>query len=333
MVEPFLAGHAAGVTPNPCVGCNGHVRLDAMLAFADSLGAADLATGHYARATADGLLRAAADPAKDQTYMLSAVSPATLARLRFPLGELTKPEVRALAAEAELPVASKAESQDLCFLAGTGKAAFLARHAGLDDRPGEIVDPRRPRARTPPRRAPLHGRPAQGPRGRRGRAAVRAADRHRAPTASWRARARSSPPGGSRCAACGCTAPPRRSTRSGSATTRRRCARAPDDGRRGGAPRWRWSRRSTAPPPARPRACCAATSSWGGGRSSLARRDEVPRPHRGGVAHLAAPDHRLQLGDREALSSADRARCPRARPRPGSSPVASQMSTGWFVIP
>jgi tRNA-uridine 2-sulfurtransferase len=140
VVQPFLDGYAGGVTPNPCVGCNGHVRLDAMLAFADSLGAADLATGHYARVTADGLLRAAADGAKDQTYMLSAVSAGTLRRLRFPLGELTKPEVRALASEAELPVASKAESQDLCFLAGTGKAAFLARHAGLDDRPGEIVD-------------------------------------------------------------------------------------------------------------------------------------------------------------------------------------------------
>jgi tRNA-specific 2-thiouridylase len=140
VVEPFLAGHAAGVTPNPCVGCNGHVRLDAMLELAGRLGAADLATGHYARTTEDGLLRAAADPAKDQTYMLSAVSRETVARLRFPLGELTKPEVRALAAEAELPVASKAESQDLCFLAGTGKAAFLARHAGLADRPGEVVD-------------------------------------------------------------------------------------------------------------------------------------------------------------------------------------------------
>jgi tRNA-specific 2-thiouridylase len=72
--------------------------------------------------------------------MLAAVSPATLARLRFPLGDLTKPQVRALAAEAELPVASKPESQDLCFLAGTGKAAFLARHGALPDRPGEIVD-------------------------------------------------------------------------------------------------------------------------------------------------------------------------------------------------
>ena len=140
VVDPFLAGHAAGETPNPCVRCNGHVRLDAMVALAERLGAADLATGHYARRGEDGLLRAAADTAKDQTYMLAATAPATLARLRFPLGELTKPEVRALAAEAELPVAGRRESQDLCFLAGTGKAAFLARHGGLDDRPGDVVD-------------------------------------------------------------------------------------------------------------------------------------------------------------------------------------------------
>src|SRR4051812_21229593 len=121
VVEPFLADHAAGLTPNPCVRCNGHVRLDAMLAFAERLGAADLATGHYARRTADGLLRAAADPAKDQAYMLSALAPKSLARLRFPLAELTKPEVRALAAEAELPVAGKAASMDLGFLARTRK--------------------------------------------------------------------------------------------------------------------------------------------------------------------------------------------------------------------
>jgi tRNA-specific 2-thiouridylase len=140
VVDPFLAGYGAGETPNPCVNCNGHVRLDAMLDLAHRLGAADLATGHYARVTGDGLLRVAADPAKDQTYMLAALAPASVARMRFPLAELTKPEVRALAAEAELPVASRAESQDLCFLAGTGKAAFLQRHAGLADAPGEIVD-------------------------------------------------------------------------------------------------------------------------------------------------------------------------------------------------
>jgi tRNA-uridine 2-sulfurtransferase len=140
VVAPFLADHAAGLTPNPCVRCNGNVRLDAMLAFADRLGAADLATGHYARVTADGLLRTAADPAKDQSYMLAALSPASLARMRFPLGGLRKPEVRELARAAGLPVADRRESQDLCFLAGTGKSAFLSRHGGVRERPGRIVD-------------------------------------------------------------------------------------------------------------------------------------------------------------------------------------------------
>ncbi|MGO9956084.1 MAG: tRNA 2-thiouridine(34) synthase MnmA [Solirubrobacteraceae bacterium] len=145
VVEPFIAGYAAGETPNPCVGCNGHVRLDAMLELADRLGCARLATGHYARIAETGdhrgpLLRAAADPAKDQTYMLAALSPASLARMRFPLGELRKPRVRAIAAEAGLPVAATPDSQDLCFLAGTDRARFLARHGGVGDRPGEIVD-------------------------------------------------------------------------------------------------------------------------------------------------------------------------------------------------
>jgi tRNA-uridine 2-sulfurtransferase len=140
VVEPWLADHAAGLTPNPCVRCNGAVRLDAMLAFADRIGAATLTTGHYARRTPEGLLRLAADPAKDQAYMLAALSRATLARLRFPLGDLDKAQVRAIAAEHELPVASKPDSQDLCFLAGTGRAAFLARHGGLGERPGDIVD-------------------------------------------------------------------------------------------------------------------------------------------------------------------------------------------------
>jgi tRNA-specific 2-thiouridylase len=145
VVEPFIAGYAAGETPNPCVGCNGHVRLDAMLEFADRLGCASLATGHYARVTeaehpGGPLLRAAADPSKDQTYMLAALEPASLARMRFPLGELTKARVREIAAAAGLPVADKADSQDLCFLAGTDRARFLARHGGIGDQPGEIVD-------------------------------------------------------------------------------------------------------------------------------------------------------------------------------------------------
>ncbi|MBX5441956.1 MAG: iron-sulfur cluster assembly scaffold protein, partial [Solirubrobacteraceae bacterium] len=140
VVEPWLADHAAGLTPNPCVRCNGSVRLDAMLDVAARVGAPALATGHYARVGDDGLLRIAADAAKDQSYMLAAVPPAVLARLRFPLGELTKAEVRALAEEAGLPVARKPDSQDLCFLAGTGRAEFLARHGGQRAQPGDLVD-------------------------------------------------------------------------------------------------------------------------------------------------------------------------------------------------
>jgi tRNA-uridine 2-sulfurtransferase len=145
VVEPFIASFAAGETPNPCVGCNGHVRLDAMLDVATRLGAGHLATGHYARVAESGdpagpLLRVAADAAKDQTYMLAALSPESLSRLRFPLGGLTKPAVREIAAAAGLPVASKADSQDLCFLAGTNRARFLARHGGLGDAAGQVVD-------------------------------------------------------------------------------------------------------------------------------------------------------------------------------------------------
>jgi tRNA-specific 2-thiouridylase len=112
-----------------------------MLAFADRLGAATLTTGHYARRTPDGLLRQAADPAKDQSYMLAALSRRTLDRLRFPLGDMeSKAQVREIAARAGLPVASKADSQDLCFLAGTGRARFLAKHGAMRERPGDIVD-------------------------------------------------------------------------------------------------------------------------------------------------------------------------------------------------
>jgi tRNA-specific 2-thiouridylase len=139
VVEPFMAAYAAGDTPNPCIGCNGNVRLDAMLELADRLGAATLATGHYARVE-DGLLRLAADPAKDQTYMLAALSPESLQRMRFPLGEYEKPQVRELAAQAGLPVATKVDSQDLCFLAGTSRARFLERHAATTPRSGDVVD-------------------------------------------------------------------------------------------------------------------------------------------------------------------------------------------------
>jgi tRNA-specific 2-thiouridylase len=143
VVDDFIAEHAAGRTPNPCVRCNGLVRFDAMLALAESLGAARLATGHYARIAWDEhgpLIRAAVDANKDQAYMLARLRPEALRRIWFPLGELTKPEVRATARAADLPVAEKPESQDLCFLAGTRGPDFLARHGAVGDEPGDIVD-------------------------------------------------------------------------------------------------------------------------------------------------------------------------------------------------
>src|SRR3954447_20552052 len=143
VVAGFLDGYAAGATPNPCIVCNGEVRIAAMIDLAERLGATHLVTGHYARIVEDGsgpLLAAAADDAKDQSYMLAALPPRLLDRVRFPLTELTKPEVRAIAARHRLEVAKKPESQDLCFLAGQGKARFLERHGGLRERPGTVLD-------------------------------------------------------------------------------------------------------------------------------------------------------------------------------------------------
>lgn len=145
VVEPWLADHAAGLTPYPCVRCNGSVRLDGMLELASRLGAKRLVTGHYARVdTSDGdglpLLRRAIDQRKDQSYALAALSRDSLARMRFPLGELRKEQVREIAQQAQLPVARRPDSQDLCFLAGTNQRDFLARHGGLGEREGEIRD-------------------------------------------------------------------------------------------------------------------------------------------------------------------------------------------------
>jgi tRNA-specific 2-thiouridylase len=145
VVDDFLAGYAGGATPNPCVRCNGLVRFDRMVELADRLGAAQLTTGHYARIEQDDagpVIRAAVDPLKDQSYALARVTTDTLRRIGFPLGGYAKPEVRDLARRAGLPVADKAESQDLCFLAGTGQQAFVERHgsAAMQGEPGDIVD-------------------------------------------------------------------------------------------------------------------------------------------------------------------------------------------------
>jgi tRNA-specific 2-thiouridylase len=143
VVSKFVSGYVAGTTPNPCILCNGEVRIAAMIDLAERLGASHLATGHYARIVEDGagpLLAAASDRSKDQSYMLAALPPALLRRLRFPLTELSKPEVREIAARHGLSVARKPESQDLCFLAGQGKRKFLRRHGGLHDRDGAVLD-------------------------------------------------------------------------------------------------------------------------------------------------------------------------------------------------
>jgi tRNA-specific 2-thiouridylase len=143
VVAEFVEGYAAGSTPNPCIACNGEVRIAAMVDLAGRLGATHLVTGHYARIVDDGsgpLLAAASDENKDQSYMLAALPPGLLARLRFPLVELTKPEVREIAARHDLSVARKPESQDLCFLSGQGKADFLLRHGGLRERDGDLID-------------------------------------------------------------------------------------------------------------------------------------------------------------------------------------------------
>jgi tRNA-uridine 2-sulfurtransferase len=140
VVDHWLLEQAAGETPNPCVRCNGNVRLDAMLELGERLGARTLATGHYARIQEEALLRVAADEGRDQSYVLAGLAPTSLARLRFPLGELRKPEVRTIAREAGLAVAARRDSQDLCFLAGTRQDSFLERHGGLHARGGAVID-------------------------------------------------------------------------------------------------------------------------------------------------------------------------------------------------
>jgi tRNA-specific 2-thiouridylase len=143
VVGRWVEGYAAGQTPNPCILCNGEVRLAAMLDLAARLGATRLLTGHYARIVEDAegpLLAAGADQAKDQSYMLAALPPDLIGRLGFPLTEMTKDEVRAVAARHGLAVAKKPESQDLCFLAGQGKRGFLRRHGNLADRDGAVLD-------------------------------------------------------------------------------------------------------------------------------------------------------------------------------------------------
>jgi tRNA-uridine 2-sulfurtransferase len=141
VVAPFVRGYARGETPNPCIRCNGSFRFAELLAFADRAGAARLVTGHYARTVEHRgrlLLARAADPAKDQSYMLARLDPRLLERISFPLGGQTKEQTRAEAARAGLAVAGRSESQEACFLGGGDYREFLLRH-GLEAADGPVV--------------------------------------------------------------------------------------------------------------------------------------------------------------------------------------------------
>jgi tRNA-specific 2-thiouridylase len=157
VVEDFIAQYAAGRTPNPCINCNRHVRFEILLNKAIGVGAEKLATGHYARirpppssslrSGGDGervenkyqLLRGV-DRNKDQSYVLSVLTQDKLSCVMFPLGELTKPQVREIAERKGLAVAEKPESQDLCFLSDGDYRGFLMRNAPDAVRTGPIRD-------------------------------------------------------------------------------------------------------------------------------------------------------------------------------------------------
>jgi tRNA-specific 2-thiouridylase len=142
IVDPFVRAYENGETPNPCMRCNGAFRFDELVAFAERAGAEELWTGHYARIVErDGLrlIARSADERKDQSYMLAAVNPALLESVRFPLGEQTKEKTRAEAAAAGLAAATRAESQEACFLGGDDYRALLERQ-GVRSAPGDIVD-------------------------------------------------------------------------------------------------------------------------------------------------------------------------------------------------
>ena len=141
VIEPFHRDYLEGRTPNPCVRCNAFVRFDLMLDRVLSLGFEKLATGHYARIVAGDSgpeLHTAVDPAKDQSYMLYHLDRERLARILFPLGGMTKREVRQHAREFELPVADKADSQEICFVPRGQTARYLAER--LPVRAGAVVD-------------------------------------------------------------------------------------------------------------------------------------------------------------------------------------------------
>jgi len=144
VVTPFVDAYLSGQTPSPCVYCNRQIKLHSLLQLADELGAAAVATGHYARVRRDGggrshLLRSRAG-GKDQSYFLYRLVGPGLERLVLPLGDSDKPTVRAEAAARGLPNARRSESQELCFVADGDYAAFVERQAPDRIQPGPLLD-------------------------------------------------------------------------------------------------------------------------------------------------------------------------------------------------
>jgi tRNA-specific 2-thiouridylase len=143
VVDTFIREHARGRTPNPCLVCNRHIKFGFLLRAAQAAGADTIATGHYARVSAENgtyrLLRGT-DPRKDQSYFLFMLNQEQLRHTLFPIGTYTKPQVRAMAAERGLPVADREESQDLCFMRDHDLQRFLRTYAPDILQPGPIVD-------------------------------------------------------------------------------------------------------------------------------------------------------------------------------------------------
>ena len=145
VISDFCAEYSLGRTPNPCIRCNQYIKFGALLQRARELGADMVATGHYARIEKDStsgryLLKKGIDHRKDQSYVLYVMTQQQLGSTLFPLGGLTKPEVRRIAEKYDLPVAARPESQEICFVPDNDYAGFVREYTGISAIPGPILD-------------------------------------------------------------------------------------------------------------------------------------------------------------------------------------------------